>query len=103
MARFIPRNIEESLKSKTIEHRRKNRTVFLDINTKKIYEDQWLYLSSVKKATKEQIYSFAPVLSAKNIQKDLKHINFPINSFEVVLNSGIEIPMKNLSKSFISK
>ncbi|MEN5387140.1 DEAD/DEAH box helicase family protein [Aliarcobacter skirrowii] len=86
-----------------LEHRRKNRTVFLDINTKKIYEDQWSYLSSVKKATKEQIYSFAQVLSAKNIQKDLKHINFPINSFEVVLNSGIEIPIKNLSKSFISK
>ncbi|HAC70786.1 MAG TPA: helicase, partial [Arcobacter skirrowii] len=86
-----------------LEHRRKNRTVFLDINTKKIYEDQWSYLSSVKKATKEQIYSFAQVLSAKNIQKDLKHINFPINKFEIVLNSGIEIPIKNLSKSFISK
>ena len=43
-------------------YRNKNRTVFLDINTKKVFHDQWNYLANIKKASKEQIYSFAQVL-----------------------------------------
>lgn len=86
-----------------LQYRNKNRTVFLDINTKKIYNDQWGYLSNIKRATKEQVYSFAKVLSPQNAQKDLKNIDFPLNSFEIILDSGIKIPIINLSKSFISK
>ncbi|WP_198305416.1 DEAD/DEAH box helicase [Arcobacter vandammei] len=83
--------------------RNKNRTVFLDINTKKIYNDQWNYLANVKKASKEQVYSFAQVISSKNVQRDLKNIDFPINNFFVELESGIKIDISNFSKSFISK
>ena len=84
-------------------YRNKNRTVFLDINTKKVFHDQWNYLSNIKKASKEQIYSFAQVLKPQNIQRDLKTIDFPQNSIDIVLDSGINFPIQSLSKSFISK
>ncbi|QNM92689.1 DEAD/DEAH box helicase [Aliarcobacter cryaerophilus] len=84
-------------------YRNKNRTVFLDINTKKVFHDQWNYLANIKKASKEQIYSFAQVLKPQNIEKDLKTVDFPQNSIDIVLNSGINFPIQSLSKSFISK
>lgn len=84
-------------------YRNKNRTVFLDINTKKVFHDQWNYLANIKKASKEQIYSFAQVLKPQNIQIDLKSVDFPQNSIDIVLDSGINFPIQSLSKSFISK
>ncbi len=84
-------------------YRNKNRTVFLDINTKKVFHDQWNYLANIKKASKEQIYSFAQVLKPQNIQRDLKTVDFPQNSIDIVLDSGINFPIQSLSKSFISK
>ncbi|MGJ0299542.1 TOTE conflict system archaeo-eukaryotic primase domain-containing protein [Aliarcobacter cryaerophilus] len=84
-------------------YRNKNRTVFLDINTKKVFHDQWNYLANIKKASKEQIYSFAQVLKPQNIQIDLKTVDFPQNSIDIVLDSGINFPIQSLSKSFISK
>lgn len=84
-------------------YRNKNRTVFLDINTKKVFHDQWNYLANIKKASKEKIYSFAQVLKPQNIQRDLKTVDFPQNSIDIVLDSGINFPIQSLSKSFISK
>lgn len=84
-------------------YRNKNRTVFLDINTKKVFNDQWNYLANIKKASKEQIYSFAQVLKPQNIQRDLKTVDFPQNSIDIVLDSGINFPIQSLTKSFISK
>ncbi|WP_148570891.1 DEAD/DEAH box helicase [Aliarcobacter cryaerophilus] len=84
-------------------YRNKNRTVFLDINTKKVFHDQWNYLANIKKASKEQIYNFAQVLKPQNIQRDLKTVDFPQNSIDIVLDSGINFPIQSLSKSFISK
>ncbi|MFY9079532.1 DEAD/DEAH box helicase family protein [Aliarcobacter cryaerophilus] len=84
-------------------YRNKNRTVFLDINTKKVFNDQWNYLANIKKASKEQIYSFAQVLKPQNIQRDLRTVDFPQNSIDIVLDSGINFPIQSLSKSFISK
>ncbi len=84
-------------------YRNKNRTVFLDINTKKVFHDQWNYLANIKKVSKEQIYSFAQVLKPQNIQRDLKTVDFPQNSIDIVLDSGINFPIQSLSKSFISK
>ena len=84
-------------------YRNKNRTVFVDINTKKVFHDQWNYLANIKKASKEQIYSFAQVLKPQNIQRDLKTVDFPQNSIDIVLDSGINFPIQSLSKSFISK
>src|SRR5574344_1008712 len=86
-----------------LQYRNKNRTVFLDINTKKVYSDQWSFLLNIKKATKEQIYSFGSILSPKNVEKDLKNIEFPLNRFEITLKRGIKIQIRDFSKSFISK
>ncbi|AXK49413.1 helicase [Aliarcobacter trophiarum LMG 25534] len=86
-----------------LKYRDKNSTVFLDINKKKIFHDQWNYLANINKASKEQIYSFAQVLKPQNIEKDLKTVDFPQNSFQIVLDSGIKFPIQSLSKSFISK
>ncbi|WP_235826998.1 DEAD/DEAH box helicase [Aliarcobacter vitoriensis] len=86
-----------------LKFRDKNRTVFMDIVTNKIYEDQWFVLSNIKKVSKNIVYNFAQTPNLKNIEKDLKNIELPINSFEIVLNNSIAIPTFNLSKSFISK
>ncbi|OCL87981.1 DEAD/DEAH box helicase [Arcobacter porcinus] len=84
-------------------YRNKNRTVFFDINSKKVYEDQWNYLLNIKKVSKQVVYSFAEVISTRNVEKSLKSIEFPINEFKIELESGIKFHIANFSKSFISK
>ncbi|OCL99734.1 ATP-dependent RNA helicase SrmB [Aliarcobacter thereius] len=84
-------------------YRNKNRTVFFDIDTKKTYEDQWKYLINIKKVPKQVVYSFAEVISTRNVEKSLKSIEFPINEFQIELESGIKFNITNFSKSFISK
>ncbi|OCL87722.1 ATP-dependent RNA helicase SrmB [Aliarcobacter thereius] len=84
-------------------YRNKNRTVFFEIDTKKTYEDQWKYLINIKKVPKQVVYSFAEVISTRNVEKSLKSIEFPINEFQIELESGIKFNITNFSKSFISK
>ncbi|PUE67716.1 helicase [Arcobacter lacus] len=86
-----------------LKHRDKNRTVFIDMNTNKIYEDQWSVLANVSKVSKQTISNFADVPNSTNIQKDLKKIEFPLEKIEIILEDYIYIPTLNLSKSLISK
>lgn len=86
-----------------LKHRDKNRTVFIDMNTNKIYEDQWSILANVSKVSKQTISNFADVPNSTNIQKDLKKIEFPLQKIEIILEDYIYIPTLNLSKSLISK
>lgn len=86
-----------------LKHRDKNRTVFIDMNTNKIYEDQWSVLSNVSKVSKQTISNFADVPNSTNVQKDLKKIEFPLQKIEIILEDYIYIPTLNLSKSLISK
>ncbi|MDK2061116.1 DEAD/DEAH box helicase family protein [Aliarcobacter butzleri] len=86
-----------------LKHRDKNRTVFIDMNTNKIYEDQWSVLANVSKVSKQTISNFADVPNSTNIQKDLKRIEFPLEKIEIILEDYIYIPTLNLSKSLISK
>ncbi|MCT7638830.1 DEAD/DEAH box helicase [Aliarcobacter butzleri] len=86
-----------------LKHRDKNRTVFIDMNTNKIYEDQWSVLANVSKVSKQTISNFADVPNSINIQKDLKKIEFPLEKIEIILEDYIYIPTLNLSKSLISK
>lgn len=86
-----------------LKHRDKNRTVFIDMNTNKIYEDQWSILANVSKVSKQTISNFADVPNSTNIQKDLKKIEFPLEKIEIILEDYIYIPTLNLSKSLISK
>lgn len=86
-----------------LKHRDKNRTVFIDMNTNKIYEDQWSVLANVSKVSKKTISNFADVPNSTNVQKDLKKIEFPLEKIEIILEDYIYIPTFNLSKSLISK
>ena len=86
-----------------LKHRDKNRTVFIDMNTNKIYEDQWSILANVSKVSKQTISNFADVPNSTNVQKDLKKIEFPLQKIEIILEDYIYIPTLNLSKSLISK
>lgn len=86
-----------------LKHRDKNRTVFIDMNTNKIYEDQWSVLANVSKVSKQTIFNFADVPNSINVQKDLKKIEFPLEKIEIILEDYIYIPTLNLSKSLISK
>ncbi|MCT7569364.1 DEAD/DEAH box helicase [Aliarcobacter butzleri] len=86
-----------------LKHRDKNRTVFIDMNTNKIYEDQWSILANVSKVSRQTISNFADVPNSTNVQKDLKKIEFPLEKIEIILEDYIYIPTLNLSKSLISK
>lgn len=86
-----------------LKHRDKNRTVFIDMNTNKIYEDQWSVLANVSKVSRQTISNFADVPNSTNVQKDLKRIEFPLEKIEIILEDYIYIPTFNLSKSLISK
>lgn len=86
-----------------LKHRDKNRTVFIDMNTNKIYEDQWSVLANVSKVSKQTISNFADVPNSTNVQKGLKKIEFPLEKIEIILEDYIYIPTLNLSKSLISK
>ncbi|MEV9498007.1 TOTE conflict system archaeo-eukaryotic primase domain-containing protein [Aliarcobacter butzleri] len=86
-----------------LKHRDKNRTVFIDMNTNKIYEDQWSILANVSKVSRQTISNFADVPNSTNVQKDLKRIEFPLEKIEIILEDYIYIPTFNLSKSLISK
>ncbi|MCT7643309.1 DEAD/DEAH box helicase [Aliarcobacter butzleri] len=86
-----------------LKHRDKNRTVFIDMNTNKIYEDQWSVLANVSKVSKQTISNFADVPNSTNVQKDLKKIEFLLEKIEIILEDYIYIPTLNLSKSLISK
>ena len=86
-----------------LKHRDKNRTVFIDMNTNKIYEDQWSVLANVSKVSKQTISNFADIPNSTNVQKDLKRIEFPLEKIEIILEDYIYIPTFNLSKSLISK
>jgi hypothetical protein len=44
-----------------LKNRDKNRTVFIDVNTNKIYEDQWQILNNVQKVSKQIIYNFGEI------------------------------------------
>ena len=86
-----------------LKQRDKNKTVFIDVNTNKIYEDQWQVLNNVQKVSKQIIYNFTETSSLNNEEKELKKIYFPLNNLEIILEDAIYIPTLNLSKSLISK
>ena len=85
-----------------LKFRDKNRTVFIDVNTNKIYEDQWQVLNNVQKLSKQIVCSFGETSTLTNQEKELKKIEFPINNIEMILEDSIYIPTINLSKSLIS-
>ncbi len=84
-------------------YRKKNKTIFLDANTNKIYEDQWVVLNQVLKVSKDIVYKYAQVPKTLSEQKDFKNISFPFESIDMKLSDFIYIPTQNLSKNLINK
>ena len=85
-----------------LKFRDKNKTIFIDVNTNKIYEDQWKVLLNVSKVSKELVCNFTEVPTSNSIEKDLKKIDFPLDTIEMILEEFIYIPTAKLSKSLIS-
>ena len=86
-----------------LKYRDKNKTVFIDVNTNKIYDDQWQVLNNVQKVSSVIVCSFAESTSAVNSEKEYKKIVFPLEKIEIILEDSIYIPTLNLSKSLINK
>ena len=86
-----------------LKHRDKNKTIFIDVNTNKIYEDQWSVLLNVSKVSTQFVCNFAEIPTSVNVEKSLKKIDFPVQNIEMILEDNIYIPTANLSKSLISK
>ena len=86
-----------------LKYRDKNRTVFIDVNTNKIYDDQWQVLNNVQKLSKQIVYSFGESSTLTNQEKEFKKIEFPVNNIEMILEDSIYIPTINLSKSLINQ
>ncbi len=85
-----------------LKYRNKNKTIFLDPNTNKIYEDQWSVLANVQKISKRVVYTYADNFEAKSEEKDLSRIVFPLK-IEMILEDFIYLKTKDLSKSLINK
>ncbi|MGA1931997.1 TOTE conflict system archaeo-eukaryotic primase domain-containing protein [Arcobacter sp. YIC-464] len=86
-----------------LNYRKKNKTVFIDTNTNKIYDDQWMVLNNVSKVDKQTIYKFSQVSTSANDEKDFGNIEFPLEMIEMVLFDYIYVPTANLSKSLINR
>ncbi|MAC83671.1 MAG: helicase [Arcobacter sp.] len=86
-----------------LKSRKKNKTVFIDTNTSKIYEDQWMLLNSVQKISKQIVYTNAQISKSVNSEKDFGNIEFPLEKIEIVLYDFLYIPLALLSKSLINK
>ena len=86
-----------------LKYRDKNKTVFIDVNTNKIFEDQWQVLNNVQKISKQIVCSFGETSSLISHEKEFKKIDFPLDNIEMILHDCIYIPTMNLSKSLINK
>jgi superfamily II DNA or RNA helicase len=86
-----------------LKYRDKNKTVFIDVNTNKIYEDQWQVLNNVQKISKQIVCSFGETSTQISHEKEFKKIDFPLDNIEMLLHDSIYIPTMNLSKSLINK
>lgn len=86
-----------------LKSRDKNKTIFIDQNTNKIYEDQWMVLNNVEKVKKQIVYNNNQVSTSVSSEKDFENIEFPLEKIEMVLYDLLYIPVSILSKSLINK
>ncbi len=84
-------------------YRNRNKTLFFDINTNKVFADQWEVLQNIKPISKEIIFRYSQTPSSKNVEKDLKNIEFPKFKLKIILDSSLKIATKDLSKSLLSR
>ena len=85
-----------------LKYRNKNKTIFIDANTNKIYENQWQVLNNVLKTSKETILKYSDNLN-HDIIREFEDIKFPSFKLDIKLYDFVYIPTKNLSASFLKK
>jgi len=85
-----------------LKFRNKNKTIFIDANTNKIYENQWQVLNSALKTSKDIVLKYSDNLNHEII-REFEDIKFPSFKLDIKLYDFIYIPTKNLSKSFLKK
>lgn len=86
-----------------LKNREKNKTIFIDNNTNKIYEDQWMLLNNAKKVSKQIVYNNTELSNSVDEEKDFGNIEFPVITIDMVLYDCLYIPTAILSKSLINK
>jgi superfamily II DNA or RNA helicase len=83
--------------------RNKNKTIFIDANTNKIYDDQWMLLNNVLKVSQEIIYKYSQESPSSNKEVEFLNIQFPLEKIIMRFSDYIYIETSNLSKSLINK
>ena len=85
-----------------LNYRNENKTVFIDIKSKSIIEDQWSYLWEVEKNSKSKIELLASVevKSEAWVKNEEKKLELPTVTIEMIVYDMIYIKNDSLSKSF---
>lgn len=86
-----------------LEQRSKNRTIFIDTNTNKVYENQWQILNSVQKVSRQTVLKYYKNSNMLNIQKEFKNIEFPLEKIKIILENFLYLQSADLSKSLLDK
>ncbi|MGM0519450.1 MAG: TOTE conflict system archaeo-eukaryotic primase domain-containing protein [Campylobacterota bacterium] len=84
-----------------LSYRKKNKTVFIDTNTNKIYEDQWSILNKVLKVNTQDIYKYSQTNTSTSNEIANVNVQFPVDEIKMVLLDFLYIPSKDLSKSLL--
>ncbi len=87
-----------------LEYRNENKTVFMNIKSKQIINDQWLYLWQVTKNKKSHIESLIVIESNNEPWKEnvRENIELPRKKIEMYLYDMLYIKSEFLGKSFLS-
>ncbi|RXJ99145.1 helicase [Arcobacter sp. CECT 8986] len=85
-------------------YRKENKSVFIDINTSKIYEDQWSILNNIQKVEINKIEQLCKNEDVKAFDSTtFEDITFPSFKLKLIIYDFLYIPTKDLSKTFINK
>ncbi|AXX86296.1 DNA/RNA helicase [Malaciobacter marinus] len=87
-----------------LNYRKNNQTVFIDINTSKVYDDQWSVLNNVAKVKKQQVIPLCQEEKIKSFDETtFEEIIFPSFELKLIIYDFLYIPTKDLSKGLINK
>ncbi len=87
-----------------LKFREENKTEFIDINTSKIYEDQWSVLANVLKIKKLEILKITQREEVSSFGSDtFESIDYPQILLNLIIYDFLYIPTKDLSKTFLNK
>ena len=84
-----------------LSYRKKNKTLFIDTNTNKIYEDQWSILNKVLKVSTQDVHKYSQTNISTNEEIANINVQFPVDEIKMVLFDFLYIPSNKLSKSLL--